>query len=295
MISALLKALRPAQWVKNFFVLAPLVFGGKLLMLPWALRGAAAFGLFCAAASAVYLLNDIRDREEDRQHPAKRHRPIASGRLPVPVAYVVAILLVLVATVGGWLLTPVVGALIFTYLAINWAYSFGAKRVVILDLMIVAVGFVLRVEAGSAAVGVVTSRWLILCTAFVALFLVMSKRRHELTLLADGAASQRSVLHLYSVPFLDQMINVVTASTLVCYALYTVDPETVSKFGTQHLVYTVPLVLFGIFRYLYLIHRGTGNTTPTEAILTDLPFVLNVILWVIVVVAIVYLPKWMPA
>jgi len=287
-VRGLVRALRPAQWAKNLFVLAPLVFGKELDDPASLLRALAAFAAFCAASSAVYLVNDVRDREADRRHPLKRRRPIASGVLPVPAAVAAAVVLFALAAAGaaplGWGVLGVVGL----YAAANLLYSAGLKHVVILDVMLLAVGFVFRVLAGGLAVEVEVSSWLLLCTIFVALFLAFSKRRHEIVLLAAEAPGQRRVLDHYSPAFLDQMINVVTASTVVCYALYAVSPETAERFHSRWLVYTVPLVLFGIFRYLYLIYQKTDERNPTEAILTDAPFLVNLALWALAVVWIVY-------
>jgi 4-hydroxybenzoate polyprenyltransferase len=285
---ALVRSLRPAQWAKNLFVLAPLVFGKQLDDPDALLRALAAFGAFCAASSAVYLVNDLRDREADRRHPLKRHRPIASGALSPPAAVAAAVALFALAALAAAPLGLGVLAVVSLYAVFNLLYSAGLKHVVILDVMILAVGYVFRVLAGGLAVGVAVSSWLLLCTIFLALFLAFSKRRHEIVLLADAAPGQRRVLDHYSPAFLDQMINVVTASTVVSYALYAVSPETAERFHSRWLVYTVPLVLFGIFRYLYLIYQKTDEKNPTEAILTDAPFLVNLALWALAVVWIVY-------
>jgi len=276
---ALLRAMRPIQWVKNGFVLAPVVFAHQLDEPEVLGRAALAFAAFCAAASAIYLFNDLRDREEDRRHPLKRHRPIACGDLGVPLAWVAAIVLGAAALVAAVPLGRGFGGLLALYLGINLLYSSWLKRLVIIDVMLVAVGYVIRVEAGAEAVGVALSSWLLLCTIFLALFLIFSKRRHELLLLAEEAGDHRAVLNHYSPTFLDQMINVVTASTVVAYALYVVDPETVARFGSKRLVYTVPLVLYGIFRYLYLVYQRPRRRNQTEAVLKELPSVLNVLIW----------------
>jgi 4-hydroxybenzoate polyprenyltransferase len=291
MLISLLRAMRPHQWVKNGFVLAPVVFAQELGRAGTLLHALQAFGAFCAAASAVYLVNDLRDREEDRRHPLKKSRPIASGALSVGAARVAASLLAGLAILASLSLGREFLGLVVIYLAINLLYSSWLKQVVILDVMVVASGYVIRVLAGSVAVGVNTSNWLLLCTIFFALFLIFSKRRHELTLLEGDAAAHRSVLSHYSPAFLDQMINVVTASTVVSYALYAVDSNTVARFGTDRLVYTVPLVLFGVFRYLYLIYQRPEPRNPTEAVLTDLPSLANVLLWGLVVLWIVYGPR----
>lgn len=284
----LLRSLRPAQWAKNAFVLAPLVFARRLTD-PEALAAALlAFAAFCCAASAVYLVNDIRDREADRRHPLKKHRPLAAGTLGVPLAAATAAVLAALALAAALRLGPAFGGLLGAYLVLNALYSWRLKHLVILDVMAIALGFLLRVLAGGAAIEVQVSSWLLLCTMFLSLFLAFSKRRHELILMAGEAADQRRVLSHYSPAFLDQMINVVTASSVIAYALYAVAPETVEKFHTDKLVYTLPMVLFGIFRYLYLIYQRPGEKNPTEAILTDPPFLLNVVVWGLAVVWVVY-------
>jgi len=287
-IRPLLRSLRPAQWAKNVFVLAPLVFGGMLLDSRVTLRALLALAAFCCASSAVYLINDLRDREEDRRHPLKRLRPIAAGTLKVPVAVLAVLALAGAAALLSARLGRPFALVLGTYFVLNVLYTLWLKHMVILDVMSIAISFVLRVEAGSTATGIEVSRWLFLCTIFLALFLAFSKRRHEITLLAHEAAGQRPVLDHYSPAFLDQMINVVTASAVVSYALYCVAPETVEKYHTQDLVFTIPLVLYGIFRYLYLMYQRPGERNPTEAILRDAPFLINILLWGLVVVWIVY-------
>lgn len=289
MLPPLIKAMRPAQWPKNAFVLAPLVFGGRLLDGPSVLKALVAFGVFCCAASAIYLVNDVRDREVDRRHPLKKHRPLAAGTLKVPTALAAAVLLALTAgAVSFWLGVQVL-AVVGVYVVLNLLYTLGLKKVVILDVLIVSLGFVLRVLAGGAAVQVEVSHWLTLCTIFVALFLVLSKRRHEIVLLSAKASSQRDVLDRYSAQLLDQMINVSTASAVVCYAIYAVAPETTEKYDTRYLIYTLPMVLFGIFRYLYLTYQSRDERNPTEAMLSDAPFLVNILIWGLAVGAIVYL------
>jgi 4-hydroxybenzoate polyprenyltransferase len=291
-IRPFLQSLRPAQWAKNVFVLAPLVFGGLLLDPRTLLRAVLALVAFCCTSSAVYLINDIRDREEDRRHPLKRLRPLAAGTLKVPVAVLGAVALVgAAAALSAWLGGPF-ALVLATYLILNVLYTLWFKHMVILDVMSIGIFFVLRVEAGAQATGIQVSSWLFLCTTFLALFLGFSKRRHEITLLAHVASGQRPVLDHYSPAFLDQMINVVTASAVVSYALYSVAPETVQKYHTQNLVFTIPLVLYGIFRYLYLMYQRPDERNPTEAILRDKPFLLNILLWGLTVVAIVYGRGW---
>jgi len=288
MIGPYVRLLRPAHWTKNVFVLAPLVFAQQLTDPEALRRGLLAFVSFCLASSAVYVFNDIRDRAEDRLHPIKRNRPIAAGTISVASATVLGGLLAASAIAvavffGGQFLI-----ILIIYLILNQFYSAGLKHVVILDVMIVSLGFVLRVLAGGVAVRVQVSAWLLLCTFLIALFLAFSKRRHELQLLADDASDQRPVLSHYSPSFLDQMINVVTASTVVAYAMYAISPETAEKFHTRHLIYTIPMVLFGIFRYLYLIYQRPSTRNPTEAILRDPPFLINILVWALAVLWIVY-------
>ncbi len=288
MIRPLLSSLRPAQWTKNLFVLAPLVFGHQLGDLDAVRRVLLALVAFCCASSAVYLINDLKDREADRNHPLKRLRPLAAGTLGVPAAVAAVVVLAAVAVaisvgLGGRFLT-VIGV----YLLLNVLYTLWLKHMVILDVMSISLGFVLRVQAGAEATGLDVSHWLFLCTTFLALFLAFSKRRHEITLLAGAASGQRRVLDHYSPAFLDQMINVVTASSVVSYALYAVAPETVAKYNTHNLVYTTPLVLYGIFRYLYLMYQRSAERNPTEAILRDPPFLINLLLWGLAVVWIIY-------
>lgn len=288
MILPLLRSLRPTQWAKNLFVLAPAVFAGVLLDEKIAVRVALALLAFCFASSSVYLINDLRDREEDRRHPLKKNRPLAAGTLSVPAAVgAVVVLAGAAAAISSYLGLPF-ALILGGYLLLNLLYTLWLKHMVILDVMAISMGFVLRVEAGAEASGVAVSRWLFLCTTFLALFLAFSKRRHEITLLASQASGQRRVLEQYSPAFLDQMINVVTASSVVSYALYAVAPETVQKYHTYDLVYTIPMVLYGIFRYLYLMYQQPGERNPTEAILRDPPFLINMALWGAAVVWIVY-------
>jgi 4-hydroxybenzoate polyprenyltransferase len=287
-IRPLLRSLRPAQWTKNLFVLAPLVFGHQLGDLEAVRRVLLALLAFCCASSAVYLINDLRDREADRNHPLKKLRPLAAGTLGVPAAVAAVVVLAAVALAISVGLGPRFLTVIGVYLLLNVLYTLWLKHMVILDVMSISLGFVLRVQAGGEAIGLNVSHWLFLCTTFLALFLAFSKRRHEITLLAGAASGQRRVLDHYSPAFLDQMINVVTASSVVSYALYAVAPETVAKYNTHNLVYTTPLVLYGIFRYLYLMYQRPGERNPTEAILRDAPFLINLLLWGLAVVWIVY-------
>jgi len=284
---ALVVSLRPYQWIKNLVVLAALGFSKHLFDADAAARAALAFVVFCALASAVYLVNDILDLERDRLHPAKRTRPIASGQLPVGVARVAAAVLLVVALVGSLALGPGFRICAGSYAMLGIAYSLFLKHVVILDVLTVALGFVLRAVAGAVAIGVHFSPWLVVCTLLLALFLALAKRRHELVSL-DDAAAHRSSLAEYSPYLLDQMIAVVTASCLTAYAFYTLAPETVEKYRTERLALTIPFVIYGIFRYLYLVHRHEQGGSPGDVLLTDRPLLATVALWAVAMVLIVY-------
>ena len=282
-------SLRPNQWTKNLIIFAGLIFGQRLFDPTAAARSIGTFAAFCGLSGVVYLINDITDREQDRWHPVKRGRPIASGALPVRTVLTAA---VIIGSAGlGWSfwISARLGVVALTYLALLTAYSLLLKHVVILDVLTIAVGFVLRAVAGAVAVSVPISHWLLVCTILLALFLALSKRRHELVLLAEDATGHRPILEEYSPYLLDQMIGVVTASTVVSYILYTTDAETAARFGTRLLGLTIPLPLYGIFRYLYLVHQKGGGT-PSELLLTDRPLVVCVALWALAVVLIVYRP-----
>ena len=284
---ALFLSLRPNQWTKNLFVLAALAFSKHLFDPDAMLRAFGAFTIFCVLSGATYVVNDIVDLQQDRLHPTKRRRPLASGALSVAAArWSVAglILGALVASVGlGWPFTLAATS----YLALNLAYSFLLKHVVILDVLALAIGFVLRAVAGAVAIGVVFSHWLLVCTLLIALFLALAKRRHELVTLGD-ATGHRPILAEYSPYLLDQMISVVTASCLTAYAFYTLAPETIEKYRTDRLSLTIPFVLYGIFRYLYLVHHKEQGGNPSDLLLTDRPLLVAVALWALAVVLIVY-------
>ena len=281
--------MRPQQWTKNLFVFAGVVFARKVPEPGPLLASLAAFGLFCLLSSAVYLVNDIADAEQDRQHPTKRNRPIASGRLPIPVAAVAAAVMTVVGLALSLALAVPFGLVAAIYLGLNLLYSFLLKHVVILDVLCVAIFFVLRAIAGAAAIDVVISHWLLICTILLALFIALSKRRHELVLLESNASSHRASLTEYSPYLLDQMIAVVTASTLMAYILYTVDKRTVEVFGSERLLYTIPCVIFGIFRYLYLIHQRGEGGNPDRIIVSDRPFLINLLVWMGIVALVIYL------
>jgi 4-hydroxybenzoate polyprenyltransferase len=290
MLGAVLVSLRPRQWVKNLFVFAGVVFAQKLFT-PLFLTALATFAVFCALSGAVYLLNDVADRRADRRHPLKRRRPVAAGRLPVPAAVAVALVLIAAALGASAAIRPELGIVSAAYVGLLALYSAWLKHVVIVDVIVVAAGFVLRAAAGAVAIGVEISGWLLICTILIALFLALGKRRHEVLTLGEAAAQHRPTLAEYSAGLLDQMIAVVTASTVTAYALYTMSPETVAKFQTPWLPATLPFVLYGIFRYLYLLYHRKLGGNPSELLLSDPPLLLNTLGWIAAVVVILYGPR----
>lgn len=280
--------LRPRQWTKNLLVFAGLIFGERLLDPAAVAHATVAFVVFCLLSGIVYIVNDVRDREADRLHPKKSKRPIASGDLSPATALAFGAALTAIAVTAAFSLSLGFGAVSVTYLVMLVLYSVWLKHLVILDVLTLAVGFVLRAWGGAVAVDVGMSHWLLLLTLLGALFLALSKRRAELVSLASGASQHRPTLAEYSPYLLDQMISVVTASTLLAYALYTIDPETVRRFGTDRLVWTVPFPLYGIFRYLYLVHQREGGGNPSEILVTDRPLLVCVALWGVSIIALVY-------
>jgi len=293
LLRALFVSLRPHQWTKNLVVLAALAFSKHLFDGDAVVRAAMAFATFCGLSGAVYLVNDLVDLERDRLHPVKRARPIASGALPVPAARAAAACLLALGLLSAWGLGPGFFACALSYLALNLAYSFVLKDVVILDVLAIAIGFVVRAVAGALVIQVVFSDWLLVCTILLALFLALAKRRHELATL-ENAAGHRQALAEYSPYLLDQMIAVVTASCLTAYAFYTLSPDTVEKYRTNQLALTIPFVIYGIFRYLYLVHRKEQGGSPSDVLLTDRPLLAAVALWAAAVVLIVYTAPGLP-
>jgi 4-hydroxybenzoate polyprenyltransferase len=251
-------------------------------------KAVVAFVVFCALSGTVYLINDVLDRERDRRHPLKAKRPIASGALSVNAAVAAAALLGTGALAVAYSLGPAFLSVAAAYLVLQFAYSAVLKHIVILDVLTIAAGFTLRAVGGGAAIMVPVSHWLVLCTTLLALFLALAKRRHELVLLADTATEHRRILEDYSPYLLDQMISVVTASTLIAYAFYTISPETTERFGTTLLSLTIPFPLYGIFRYLYLVHQKKQGGNPSDLLLEDRPLLACIGLWAIAIVAIVY-------
>lgn len=273
--------LRPSQWPKNAFVLAPLLFARAVTEPGQALRALLAFGLFCLAASAVYAANDVIDAPRDRLHPRKKSRPVASGAVPPAAAIVLSLVLAFAALAGGWLLEPGLALVLGAYLLLNLLYTLKLKNVVILDALSIAISFVLRVLAGAAAIRVTASHWLLLCTLLLALYLAFAKRRAELRLLAGSAEEHRATLKGYTPDLLDRFDSILLGATVVAYALYTVAPETIAKFGSDRLIYGLPFVIYGLFRYLLLVEKGGDAGDPGALALKDPPLVACVVLWVV--------------
>ena len=287
-LQAVWLSLRPYQWTKNLVVFAAPAMSKHLFEREPFQQSVLSFVIFCALSGTVYLLNDVADIERDRLHPRKRLRPIASGALAPRAAVLIALglglgSLGLSATLGAQFLVCA-----FLYLALNVLYSFRLKEIVIVDVLCISLGFVLRAVAGGVAIAVLVSDWLLVCTLLLALFLALAKRRHELVSLTTSATGHRKILAEYSPYLLDQMISVVTASCLTAYAFYTMAPDTVQKYRTDRLAWTIPFVLYGIFRYLYLVHQKEKGGSPTDILATDRPLLVNVALWAITLLVIVY-------
>ncbi len=288
MLLSLFKLARPTQWLKNSVVLAALIFAGEATDIHHIEIALIATALFCLMSSAVYTLNDLIDREKDVQHPLKRERPLASGSVSAGAAVVFMTLLCVVALAGAWYINPYFFITGVIYIALNVVYSLWWKNVVILDVMSIAVGFVLRAYAGAFAIGVPASKWLLINALFLALFLALGKRRHELVFLEDAEA-HRKILSRYSPYLLDQLIGIVTASVVVVYMLYSFSAEVSTKLGTENLFLTIPFVVYGIFRYLYLIHKEERGGSPTRVLISDRPLLVDVILWLVTVIIVLYI------
>jgi 4-hydroxybenzoate polyprenyltransferase len=287
-LADLVQILRPTQWAKNTVLFAALIFAKHLFVIEDFLTVCAAFVAFCFVSSGAYVMNDIRDCERDRQHPLKSRRPLPSGAIPLRSAAWLSGVLMAAGLIGATILGTGFAILTAIYLLLQVAYTFLLKEVVILDVMSIAAGFVIRAVAGGVVIDVPVSPWLIICTFLLALFLGFSKRRHELVLLEGRAENHRAALREYSPYFLDQMISVVTASTVVAYAIYTASPEVQEKLGTDKLYLTVPFVLFGIFRYLYLVHQREEGGNPTQLLLRDRPMLADVLLWIVTAMILLY-------
>jgi len=285
-----IRLIRPQQWIKNAFVLTPLLFSGKFLDLTADLRAGLAFISFCFLASAVYAWNDILDREGDRQHPTKKMRPVAAGRIGVSAAAWSGVILAAVGLAGCALLGQPVLVVAVAYLGLNVLYSFRLKHVVVLDVFCVAGFFVLRLLAGARAVAVVPSIWLLLCGGLLALYLGFAKRRHEIVLLGSGSSQHRTVLADYSPAFLDQMSGVLLSVTIVAYIMYTLSPEKLAEIGSYRLTYSAGFVLYGVFRYLFLVHQREGGN-PNDVLFTDRALLASVVLWFLYCFWVIYSPR----
>ncbi|MFH1183823.1 MAG: decaprenyl-phosphate phosphoribosyltransferase [Chloroflexota bacterium] len=288
MLSPLFRTMRPRHWTKNVFVFAALVFDEQLLIPESFLRTLGGFLLFCLVSSSVYIFNDLADIEADLQHPDKRHRPIPSGRLPVGIAWAAGILLVSISLACGWLLSPAFAFVIGAYFLLNLAYSKWLKHILILDVLVLAAGFVLRVDAGVRLIQVERfSPWLYVVMTLLALYLGFGKRRAELALLTDDAANHRKVLQGYTIPLLDQFIMIVSGMTIIGYSLYTFSAPNLPS--NHSMMLTIPFVVYAIFRYLYLIEVEHAGGAPEEILLSDRPFQLSMVSWALAVLAVFYL------
>ncbi len=282
-LMAYITILRPKQWTKNILVFAALLFSVKVATWNMLLQSLAAFFLFCAVSGCVYIMNDYMDREADKKHPEKRFRPIASGQITPGRALLFGLLLLLGTVAGGWYLDFQFAGLLIIYFLVNIAYSYRLKHVVILDIMIIAFGFVLRAIGGGVAIGVPFTPWFLLCTMLLALFLAISKRRHELYLLNEGKGKHRRVLEQYSPELLNQLNSIVTTAAIISYSLFTF-----TSGRTIHLMWTIPIVMYGIFRYLYLIHLKGKGGKPEQVLLEDRHILFTVLLFAVTVVTILY-------
>ncbi|HYM19486.1 MAG TPA: decaprenyl-phosphate phosphoribosyltransferase [Candidatus Kapabacteria bacterium] len=291
--ASLLRLLRPKQWIKNLFVFAALVFSQHLFDWDYAKLSLLAFALFSGTASIIYIVNDIVDRERDRAHPKKRHRPIASGAISVPSAISTAIIVLGIVIPTAFGLPLKFGMCLAIYFVMNISYSFFLKEVVLIDVFVIAIGFMLRVVSGAFVIGVPISSWLILTTMFLSLFLAVAKRRGELVMLESKGVDvhTRKVLEHYSIEFAEQLCTICAAGFVISYALYTVSDRTVKIFGTENLILTTPFVLFGVFRYLYLLHKKNLGESPTEIVLTDVPMILNFAAYAAAMFFIIYIHR----
>ena len=292
---SLVVSLRPQQWVKNTLIFGGLIFSRSLLHWDIVRLSLLAFAIFCMASSGIYLLNDLCDLAADRNHPLKRLRPLAAGKFDLNTARGAMCLLIAGSVTLASLVRPKFALVLGIYLLLNVAYSFVLKRLVILDVMTIAMGFVLRAVAGAVVIRVGVSPWLVLCTLMLALLMGFGKRRHELNLLQEEAQNHRQSLEGYSLQFLDLMMTITAGAALVTYALYTMADETVARFNSHSLVLTVPFVLYGIFRYLFLVHKRMGGGDPARLLVTDAPTLINLGFWVVTVCFILYGPRaWHP-
>jgi len=288
-VGAILESFRPKQWIKNLFIFAGILFSRNIFKLGLLLKVIFAFFIFCLISSCIYIINDIIDIERDKQHPVKSLRPIASGRLKVFHAKIVLIVLMPILLALSLCFDIPFFIILLAFVLLQLSYSIILKDIIILDVFAISLGFLLRVVSGTAVINVKVSPWLLICTILLTLFLAFGKRRHELVILKEERFKHRSVLEQYTPYLLDQMLSIVGSSILITYSLYTISSETVSKFGTGNLIFTIPFVLYGVFRYLYLIHQRGGGGNPENTILTDVPLLINIFLWVLSATIIIYL------
>lgn len=290
-IATCVAAMRPYQWTKNLLLFAALMFAGELGHPSQALVSLAAFGAFCLAASATYVFNDLLDIESDREHPKKRHRPLASGAMSPAAARVLLVVLFGASIAIAWSIRVEFLVALLAYVVLTLAYTLKLKHLMIIDVLAIALGFVIRAVAGALALNVPFSNWLVVCTLFLATFLGLSKRRQEILLLEEGAQSHRQVLQHYTVHYLDQLILIMAGGTLITYTIYTCSPEVIQRLGTDKLYVTLPFVVYGLFRYLHLIHHETGGGDPSSTLIKDKPLGATVVLWAIACALIMYLPR----
>jgi len=277
------KLMRPKQWLKNFFVFAAIIFSGKFEDKYILLLNLGVFALFCLVSSAVYVLNDLVDVEKDKQHPEKKNRPIASGKVSKIQAIVLEVGILCIVLAGSYLVNFRIAFVLIGYYLMNVLYSFKLKNIVIIDVMIITFGFVLRVISGGVATNVQLSSWLILCTILISLFIALNKRRSEIVTLKDNSSSHRKILEEYSVELIDNMLTIVTPSILITYCLYTF-----SSTQSRTMMITIPFVLYGIFRYQYLVSKKNVGGKPEDVFQKDLPFLINVLLWAASIIIIIY-------
>jgi len=284
----LIISLRPSQWIKNFLIFAGLIFAQKLFDFSLLIKTIFGFFLFSFSAGSLYIINDIKDYEKDSIHPKKKERPIASGKISKQEGLIFALILLSVSLYLSYLLSPSFFLILLFYIGLSFLYTLILKEIVILDVITVAIFFLLRAWAGTLLIKVSLSEWLFICTILLALFLALTKRKSEIFLLNNSANCHRKVLESYSHDFIDQMISVTTASSLIAYTIYTVAPETVHKFKTKNLVLTLPFVIYGIFRYLYLVYHKRFSDNPDRAFVKDVPLLVDILLWLVCVILIVY-------
>ena len=289
-IKDILQLIRVKQWIKNFFLFAPLIFSHHLFDETYLLISIKAFVAFCFISSVVYIINDIADLEQDKNHPVKKNRPLPSGKISRPTAIVISFMFFVGMMIFAYDLNLKFKIAIATYFIINLFYSFKLKQIVLLDIFFIAFGFMIRIIAGGWVIDVYISSWLILTTLFLSLFLAVTKRRSELAIIENNSTT-RKVLSDYSINFADQMATISAAGTVISYALYTVSERTKELFHTENLIFTTPFVVYGIFRYLYLVHKKNLGENPTYIVTSDVPMIINIILWILTSIAIIYKQK----